>query len=286
MAPLDGEAHLPGMSPHPLRHLRDHGGVAGKIVYGAAHHRLNGEAAKTAYYLFLSLFPLLLVAFAVTGLVGGHPVFDFLARRLEQAAPEDAARYVERFIRDVTDSRRPGVLSLGVVLTLWTGTNIFVALMQGLNRIWEVTEHRRWWRRRLVAFGTLGAALVLLVSGALAVLAGEWLRHALGLSRAWTVLRYPLAFLLLAFLMWLIYSVLPARGQRGARTHLMTGAAAGTALWFVATMGFDFYISHVKHTGRVYGLVGAGMVLLLWLYLTAYAILFGAETAAVLERER
>ena len=100
------------------------------------------------------------------------------------------------------------------------------------------------------------------------------------------MLRFPVAFLLLAFLMWLIYSVLPARAAGSRRAGLVTGAAVGTTLWFAATMGFDFYISHVKHTGRVYGLVGAGMVLLLWLYLTAYAILFGAETAAVLDGER
>jgi membrane protein len=272
------------MGLHPFRYLRDHGGIPGKVVYGAVHHRLNGEAAKTAFYLFLSLFPLLLVLLSVTGLIGGHAVFDYLARRLERAAPQDAARYVERFIRDVTDNRRPGVFSLGVVLSLWTGTNIFAALAQGLNRIYEVDEHRRWWRRRLVAAGTLGAALVLLVGGAFALLAGEWLRHLLHLSRAWTVLRFPVAFVLLAGLLWLLYAVLPARdpGQK-RRRHLMAGSVVGTAVWFAATLGFDFYISHFKHTGRIYGLVGAGMVLLLWLYLTAYAILLGAQTAAVLE---
>ena len=63
-------------------------------------------------------------------------MFDVLAGRLEQAAPPAAARYVERYIREVTDSRRPDILSVGILLGLWTGSNIFVALSEWLNRIY------------------------------------------------------------------------------------------------------------------------------------------------------
>lgn len=260
--------------------------VARQIVKGALHHRLNGEAAKTAYYLFLSLFPLLLVAFAVTGLAGGHAVFDVVRGRLEQATPPDAARYLEHFIREATERRRPDILSIGILLALWTGSNIFTALMQGLNRIYEIKDHRRWWKRRLICVGTLVAALVLLLSGAVVLLAGGWIRDAAGLGRSWSVLRYPLAFALLSGLMLLIYWVLPDRDQRRAASSVVAGALVGTVVWFLATMGFDQYISHVKDYGRLYGFVGAVIVLLLWLYLTAYAILFGAQVAAVLEQHR
>ena len=78
------------------------------------------------------------------------------------------------------------------------------------------------------------------------------------------------------------------RGYLALRPSRLASSAAlvGTAVWFLATMGFDQYISHVKDYGRLYGFVGAVIVLLLWLYLTAYAILFGAQVAAVLEQHR
>jgi membrane protein len=260
--------------------------VARQIVRGALHHRLNGEAAKTAYYLFLSLFPLLLVAFAVTGLVGGHALFDVVRRRLEQATPPDAARYLEQFIRDATARRRPDILSVGILLALWTGSNIFTALAQGLNRIYEIKDRRRWWKRRLICLATLVAALVLFLGGAVILLAGGWIRDVAGLGRSWTVLRYPLAYALLSLLMLLVYWVLPDRDQRRATSSVVTGSLVGAAVWFLATVGFDQYITHVKDYGRLYGVVGAVIVLLLWLYLTAYAILFGGQVAAVLEQHR
>lgn len=261
-------------------------GLLRQVVHGALHHRLNGEAAKTAYYLFLSLFPLLLVVFALTGLTGGHAVFGLLTRRLEQAAPPDAARYLDRFIRDVTDSRRPDILSMGILLALWTGSNIFVALTQGLNRIYEIKDSRRWWKRRLIALGTLAASLVLLIGGALFLLAGGRAGAAAGLGEASEVLRYPLAFVLLSLLMFLFYSVLPDRDQRRAGRPLAIGAVVGAAVWYAATIGFRLYITHFKDYDRAYGFVGAVIVLLLWLYLTAYAVLIGGEVAAVLEERR
>jgi len=261
-------------------------GLAREVIHGALHHRLNGEAAKTAYYLFLSLFPLLLVVFALTGLAGGHRVFDLIATRLEHAAPRDAARFLERLVRGVTDSRRPDILSLGIVLALWTGSNIFVALMQGLNRVSEIQERRRWWRRRLIAIGALAASMVLLVASALLLLAGGRLGAAAGLGHAMTILRYPLTFGMLALLLAFLYSVLPDRDRRPDPKALAAGATVGAAVWYLATAGFRFYIEHVKDYDRAYGFVAAVIVLLLWLYLAAYAALFGCEVMAVLERRR
>jgi membrane protein len=252
-------------------------GLAREIIHGALHHRLNGEAAKTAYYLFLSLFPLLLVVFALTGLAGGHRVFELIAGRLEHAAPRDAALFLERLVRGVTDSRRPDILSLGVVLALWTGSNIFVALIQGLNRICELQERRRWWRRRLVAIGALMASLALLLTSALLLIAG---------GRLGAAVRYPLTFMLLALLLAFLYSVLPDRRRPPGTGALAAGALVGAAVWYLATAGFRFYIEHVKDYDRAYGFVAAVIVLLLWLYLAAYAALIGCEVVAALEGRR
>jgi membrane protein len=254
-----------------------------RVIRQALHHRLRGESAKTAYYLFLSLFPLLLVAFALTGMLGGHVVFDLLARRLELALPPESARYLERFLRDVTDSRRPDILSFGLLLGLWTGSNIFIALTEGLDRIYEIRQRRRWWKRRLIAVAMLIAGLVLMIGGTLLLLAGSRLGASAGLDGRWSVLRYPLVYVMLTLMMSLMYYALPNRDQSHSRRAITLGALAGTGVWFLATIGFRFYITHIKHYGETYGFVGAVIVLLLWLYLTAYAVLIGGEVAAVLE---
>ena len=88
---------------------------------------------------------------------------------------------------------------------------------------------------------------------------------------------------MLTLLLSLIYYTLPNRDQSRSGRAITLGAVVGTAVWFVATIGFRFYISHFRNYGRTYGFVGAVIVLLLWLFLTAYAILFGGEVAAVAE---
>ncbi len=252
-----------------------------RSVRGAIKDQITGESAKTAYYLFLSLFPIVLVVFALTGMLGGHAAFEVLAARLEQAAPPQAAHYLEQFIRDVTDSRRPDLLSIGILLALWTGSNIFVALTEGLNRMFNVREDRRWWKRRVMAVGLLLAAMVLLVGGALILLAGGRIGAALGLGTAWGVLRYPLVFVMLTALMSLAYRFLPNRARPAALPAILIGAAIGTALWLLATTAFHLYISHFANYSRTYGFVAAAIVLLLWLFITAFSILFGGEVAAV-----
>jgi membrane protein len=124
---------------------------------------------------------------------------------------------------------------------------------------------------------------VLLVGGALILLAGGKLHAASGLAGAWRLLRYPLVYAMLALLLSLIYYTLPNRDQSRSGRAIALGAVVGTAVWFVATIGFRLYSSHFRNYGRTYGFVGAVIVLLLWLFLTAYAILIGGEVAAVAE---
>ena len=100
------------------------------------------------------------------------------------------------------------------------------------------------------------------------------------------VLRYPVTFAMLALLLAFLYTVLPDRDGRPDRRSLATGAAVGAAAWYLATAGFRFYIEHVKDYDRAYGFVAAVIVLLLWLYLTAYATLFGCEVVVALEGRR
>lgn len=247
---------------------------------------LAGEAAKMAYYFFLSLFPLVLVIFAATGLVGGDAAFVRITHALEASVPDYAWQFVRDLIREVTARRRPGILSIGVVLTLWAASNGIAALTGGLNAIYDVREERRWWKRRVIALCVLIGGVILIVAATAVFLPGlAWAEQA-GLGDGWRIARWPLAFGFVTGTIWLAYYYLPAREQRHVRLETLVGAAAATTLWLLAIAAFQYYVANFGRYSRVYGAVGAVIVLLIWFYITAFAVLLGGELGAHLERER
>jgi membrane protein len=253
------------------------------LILEARADNVTGEAAKVAYYFFLSLWPLLLGLFAFTGIFGGEPAFEWIMGWIRQVLPGDATRFLVSYVRQITMDERPEMLSLGVLLMLWSGSNIFAALTDGLNVIYDVAETRSWWKRRAIAVGLLVAASVLLTSGATAVLAGNEIIRGLGLGRTVAFLRYPVAFAALSMLLWLVYYVLPARDQNVAKRYVTAGALVAATLWLTTTSLFRLYVADFGRY-ETYGIVGGVIVLLLWLYLTALAILFGGEVAVSLEQ--
>lgn len=255
-----------------------------QLVREAMADRITGEAAKAAYYFFLSFFPMILALFAFTGIFGGDAAFEWTMARLRTVLPGDSADYLQGFVDEITGESRPGMLSFGILLTLWSASHMFAILTEGLNAMYDLVENRPWWKRRLVALAALAAALVLLSGGSVVLLAGPELIEALRLGPVWHVLRWPLAFVCLAALMWLVYFLLPARDQRGSARPTAVGALVGAALWVLATVGFRLYVANFGTFSATYGFIGGIIVLLLWLYLTALAILFGGEVAATLEQ--
>lgn len=254
------------------------------IVGEARSDNITGESAKAAYYFFLSLWPFLLGLFAFTGLFGGEPAFEWIMARITTTLPEEPTRFLRGFVREITSQQRPDVLSIGIVLTLWSGSSIFLSLADGLNRMYDVAEGRPWWKKRLIGLGLLLTASVLLTVGATAILAGEEILDQLGWGRAWNLARWPLAYAALSALAWLVYYWLPNREQSLSTRYVTIGALVGTGLWVLVTTAFRVYVSNWGSYGATYGLVGGILVLLIWLYLTALTILFGGEVAVSLEQ--
>jgi membrane protein len=266
--------------------LRDTWRVARVTLRNARGDDLTGEAAKMAFYFFLSLFPMVLILFAVTGIVGGESAFGRITQVVQATVPDYAWQFVNSLIRQVTDRRRPGMLSFGVAFALWAASSGVAALMGGLNTMYDVEEQRPWWKRRLLALGVLAAGAVLLVLGSAAFIPSEaWLQDR-GLWGFWSYVRWPLGFLLLTGTAWIAYSFLPAGDARPSRMKTLVGAGLASTLWMVAALLFRMYVAGFGHYNRVYGAVGAVIVLLIWFYIAALAVLAGGELAATLESRR
>lgn len=256
-----------------------------RVVSGAMSDNITGEAAKAAYYFFLSLFPMILAAFALTGFLGGTSAFDTIMGWLQGVMPDAATEYLGEFVREITDERRPEALSLGILLAVWSASNFFAALGDGLDAMFNVRDNANWWKKRLKAIALMLVGGALLWGGAILIIAGPQLASAAGLGPYAHLIAWPLVFLLLVGLLWSTYYIMPAHDQREIRGELLIGAVAGTVVWMLATVLFRLYVANIANFGRTYGFIGGIIVLLLWLYITALSILLGGEVADAVASE-
>ena len=249
-----------------------------------------GLAAQTAYYFFFSLFPLFLFLTPLLGVVGDkRETFAFLMNELGRAVPGDAYRFVSDVLRGVVfNPDAPGIMSVGGVLALWSGSNIFGALMSALNKAYDVKDTRPWWKQRLIAIGCALVSGAILIFATSILIGGEDLVDAIvqrvGLDEqgvaVWKVVQVPLALALLVLLAWAQYRILP--NVRQNKWHALTGALVATTLWVVVTLAFRFYVQNFGSYDKTYGTIGAIIVLLTWMYLSCLVLLIGGELAGEL----
>lgn len=248
---------------------------------------IAGQAAKVAYYFFMSLPPALMAVFAMTGIFGGPEFANTVSTRLQSSLPAEAAGLVNEFVGQVVLEQKPGLLSVGLLLALWSASNVFNSMEDTLNVAYGVEETRGWLKKKLIALGVLLAVAVLFLAGSAALLAGPAISDALGLGgvgrAVWGVAQWPLAFLLIASAFWIIYYVLPSKDQSDCKKTLFKASAVAAALWLLATFAFRLYVANFSSYSATYGFIGAVIVLLLWMYVTSLVILLGGEIAAEME---
>lgn len=249
---------------------------------------LGGQAAKVAYYFFLSLPPALMAVFGLTGLFGGAATGDWLTGRLTTSLPGEASDLVSGFVNDIVHDNAPGPLSIGLLLALWAGSNVFTALEDTLNHAFGITAERSFVTKKAVAVGMLGACALLFLAGSAVLLGGGGISDALGLGATgrtvWSILQVPLGFGLVTATFWLIYYVLPNKDQRGCKGTLLKASALAAALFVAASLAFRLYMANFGTYSATYGLLGTVIVLLLWMYVTSLVILLGGEIASEMER--
>jgi membrane protein len=256
-------------------------GVAEKVQ----SDRIAAESARIAFYFFLSLFPFILVLFSLTGYFGREAAFHWVMGQLEATMPQAASHTVVEFVRQMTASPSAGALSISLLLILWSASNIFAALADGLNHAYRVERRHRWWKKRILSLLLMALTALALLGVSVVVLAGPEIATRLGLRQpARLLLRWPLIFALSVCLMWLSYLLLPNHDQSRAKRRILVGAVVGTTLWVSVTMLFRLYVANFDRFTVVYGVVGGVVILLVWFYLTAFSILVGGEVAAALER--
>jgi membrane protein len=252
--------------------------------------RIPSLAAETAYYFFFSLFPLLLFLTPLLGLVGnGQQLMESMLGRLSTTMPADTLSLLRRVLGEiVASSGNAGIMSIGVLLAGWSGSNIFGSLMGALNVAYDVRETRPWWKQQLLRVGVLLVAGGIMLVATFVFLDGErvalWAGTTLGLGdmaiAAWTVLQLVLAVALLVALGAIVFKMLPNVQQRWS--HVVVASAVTTLLWIIATLLFRVYVQHFGSYNKTYGTIGGVIVLLTWMYYSMFIVLTGGELAAEL----
>jgi membrane protein len=247
-----------------------------------------GMAAQLAYYFILALFPALLVVVAIASYFPPSTMQAVIAS-LGPFLPPEALTLIRDQLQAISDGDDAGLLTVGVLGALWSSSAALTAIIDTFNRAYDIEESRPWWKVRLLAIVlTVGIAVFILTAFALVVAGPEvahWLVDRFGLAEAvatvWTVVQWPLVFLLAASGIGLVYYFAPDADQEWV--FLTPGSALATVLWLLASLGFRLYTQHFSDYNATYGALGGAVLLLLWLYVSGLAILVGAELNAEIE---
>ena len=252
-----------------------------------------GLGAQLAYYFFFSLFPLMLFLTPLVGLIGDkRENFELIMRQLAGVVPQTAYDLIYGVVSDVVfEPSAPGLMSVGALLALWAGSNIFNAMIDALNRAFDVTEKRPFWKKRLIAIAAVIASGVVVLTATIVMLFGaqivNWVGGQLGLAETtrvvWMVLQYILAFVLLVALAFGIYWFLPNVKHQDWR-HVLVGALLATVLWVIVTLAFRFYVQNFGNYNKTYGTIGGVIVMLTWMYLTMVVLLSAGEVVSELHQ--
>jgi membrane protein len=259
--------------------------------------QMTHHAAALTYYALMSLFPALLLAVSILGLLGEYPAtYDAILGYLRDVAPASVLAPLDSSLRAALQHKGTAATSLaiGVVVTLYGTTGALEAARRALNVVFEVDGGGRSFLRRkaidvlsTIVLMTLGLASLILV-----FVGGRFAEDLLGfvglgpaVARVWNLARWPAAVAVVMLVFSFIYYVTPDVKQRSFR-WVTPGAVAGVLVWLLASAGFSTYVSSVADLGAVYGTFTGAIVLVTWLWLTNLALLFGAELNAEIEREQ
>jgi membrane protein len=257
---------------------------------------MTHHAAALTYYSLMSLFPALLLAISLLAVVGEYPrTYDAIVGYLRDVVPASLLEPLDQSLRSAFRAKGTATTTLviSVVLAFYGTTGVLEAARRALNVVFEVSGGRSFLRRKAVDIASTVVLMVLiLVSLVLAFIGGGFAEDLLGflglgegIARAWNDGRWPAAVLVAMLVFSFIYYVTPDVQHRSFR-WITPGAIVGVLLWLAASYGFSLYLSRIADVGAIYGAFAGAIVLVIWLWLTNVALLFGAELNAEIERQK
>jgi membrane protein len=257
--------------------------------------QLTDRAAALTYYSVLAIFPGLLVVVSLLGLLGKSATKPLLTNFLT-VAPSNVKQIIEPELTRLQGAHTSASFAaiLGIVLAVWSASAYIAAFMRASNTIYDVPEGRPFWKKTPQRVGVTLLILVMLVASALiVVVSGGLARHVgqvLGIGSTavtvWNIAKWPVLLIIVILMISILYWTAPnAKRQRGFQL-ISPGGVIAVVVWLIASALFAFYVANFSHYNKTYGSIAGVIIMLIWLWISNLAILFGAEFNAELERGR
>jgi membrane protein len=248
-----------------------------------------GLSQQIAYSSLLAFFPA--VAFLV-GALSLFDLFDDVENLLDPIAPNGVITFIEGLQKDSQGGASAAAFVLGFFGAVWVASGAMTTVIKAVNRAYETLETRPFWKTRVVAvllvvatgITTAGVFLLIVVGGSL----GDAIAKKAGLGGAfqwtWGILRWPIAFTAILLFFALVYYLGPNKEQRSWK-WITPGSLLGSVLWLILSGLFALYVTFAGNYTKTYGTIASGIILLLWLNYSAFALLYGAELNSELDRQ-
>ena len=248
-----------------------------------------GLSQQIAYSSLLAFFPAM--AFLV-GALGVFHLFDDVKQLLDPIAPNGVIKFISGLQHDSKGGASAAAFVIGFFGAVWAASGAMGSVIKAVNAAYERQETRPFWKTRAISvllvvssgITTAGIFLLIVVGGAL----GDAISKKAGLGGAfqwtWGIVRWPVAFCAILLFFGLVYYLAPNREQRNWK-WITPGSAVGGVLWLALSGLFALYVTFAVNYTKTYGTIASGVILLLWLNYSAFALLFGAELNAELDRQ-
>jgi membrane protein len=244
---------------------------------------LTDMAGSVTFFAILAIFPFLLFLVSLASLFINPSDAEGLIDQLGQIAPQAVTQILGDRLRALATQKSVGLLTVSAIAAVWSASGGIASLMTALNTCYGVKDTRPLWKSRGLAvlmtfFAALFTILATLAAVALPPIANS-IGGPIAVGLLW--LRMPVAVVLMMFLWAVMYYVLPDVEQRFR--FITPGSVVGVVLWAVASYGFSQYVAHFANYEVVYGTLGGVVIMLFWMWLSALALLLGAEINAIIE---
>ncbi|WP_343841938.1 YihY/virulence factor BrkB family protein [Salinibacillus aidingensis] len=247
---------------------------------------VGGRAAQLAYFFLLSLFPFII--FLLTLMAYIPVTVEQMMSLVGSYVPGDTMNFIEQNIGQLMDNKNGQLLSIGLISTLFIASNGINALIRVINLTYEIHPKRSFISARLISMVLTVAMYLVIITALLLPVFGEvlgiYVFSFFGAGdeflRVWEAMRWVISAIVMLFIFIFLYKISPEK--RVTLTEALPGAIFATFGWQLVSFIFAFYVENFGHYDARYGSLGAMIVLMIWLYLSALIIILGGEMNATL----
>jgi len=254
-----------------------------------------GMAAEMAFNFVLSIFPFLISATAIFGMIGTPDIINKILNALRNIAPYNVLDIIENTLKEIIHPSSGGLFVLGLITGLIASSNAVYILMKGLDKVYSVPETRSYWKLRGISLLAICIFIFAVFFVTNVIIMGNIILSFLHIQFSFpdvfinviALAKWPITFLIISIIGFIIYYFMPNLTSDFKSRYLSSipGTIFFTITWLLASRLFGLYVENFGTYNKVYGTLGAFVILLLWLYYSSLILLIGGEINSEVYRQ-